>query len=189
MGRGPADTRVRRHDAVGDHELVDDFADGDAWSPAHNPEAIAVSEGQWIMWTLDLCAERVRTGSDPHRQIDARQFTFMLRQLLYAAELLDEAIRLEVRPEIHAAYSRARAAFEQGTPGLVTARDILMHFNEYAVGDGRLQRKLRKETGIDAAEAARMFWGGGYHPSTGEFVIGPHRIHIEAHPGFPWVRG
>lgn len=131
------------------------------------------------MWALDLCAERVRTGRDPHRQIDARQFVFMLRQLLLAAELQDEVIRLEVRPEIHAAYRCARSAFEQRIPGLVAARDILMHFNEYAVGDGRLQRKLRKEAGIGAAEAARMFWGGGYDPATGEFGIGPHRIHIE----------
>jgi hypothetical protein len=158
---------------------MDEPANGDPWSPAHHPEAIAVSEGQWTLWTLDLCAHRVRTGNDPHRQIDARVFVFMLRQLLYAAEMQHEAIRPAVRPEIHAAFRRACAAFEQAIPGLVAARDILTHFNEYAVGDGRLQRKLRKETGIDAAEAARRFWGGGYDPSTGEFIIGPHRIHIE----------
>jgi hypothetical protein len=126
-----------------------------------------------------LCAHRISTGRDLDRQVDARLFVFMLRQLLYAAELQHEAIRSVVRPEIHAAFRRACMAFEQEAPGVVTARDILTHFNEYAVGDGRLQRKLREETGIDAAEAARRFWGGGYDPSTGEFGIGPHRIHVE----------
>jgi hypothetical protein len=50
-------------------------------------------------------------------------------------------------------------------PGAKSARDILEHFDEYARGDGQLQRKAMNELGIDVFEAAAMFWGGGYDPA------------------------
>ncbi|MBM0237506.1 hypothetical protein JNW88_10680 [Micromonospora sp. ATA32] len=62
---------------------------------------------------------------------------------------------------------------------MIEARDILIHFDRYALGDGNQQRRLRSQSDVDAAEAARQFWGGGYDPATGEFVVGPHHIHIQ----------
>ncbi|MGC4833993.1 hypothetical protein ACLQ3D_05815 [Micromonospora vinacea] len=64
-------------------------------------------------------------------------------------------------------------------PGLIEARDILIHFDRYALGDGNQQRRLRSQSDVDEAEAARHFWGGGYDPATGEFAVGPHHIPIQ----------
>lgn len=35
-----------------------------------------------------------------------------------------------------------------------------------------------RDEGIDRAEAARRFWGGGYDPGSDEFTDGPFRIHF-----------
>jgi hypothetical protein len=64
-------------------------------------------------------------------------------------------------------------AFERAVPGAKNARDVLEHFDEYAGGDGRLQRKAINELGIDVFEAAAMFWRGGYDPAADELTEGP----------------
>jgi hypothetical protein len=63
-------------------------------------------------------------------------------------------------------------------PGAKSARDILEHFDEYARGDGQLQRKAMNELGIDVFEAAATFWGGGYDPATEELTEGPFVVAI-----------
>jgi hypothetical protein len=67
-------------------------------------------------------------------------------------------------------------SFDTAVPGAKSARDILEHFDEYARGDGRLQRTDMSELGIGVFEVAAMFWGGGYDPaaevlSEGRFVL------------------
>lgn len=56
------------------------------------------------------------------------------------------------------------------------ARDILIHFGEYAQGAGNRQARQRQREG--AAAAARAHWGGGYDPVSGDFTLGPHRINL-----------
>jgi hypothetical protein len=55
---------------------------------------------------------------------------------------------------------------------------MLEHFDEYARGDGRLQREAMNELGIDVFEAATMFWGGGYDPVAEEITEGPFAVSI-----------
>lgn len=150
----------------------------DPWSPAHNPHAIAVSEAQWWLWTLGLCARRVADGRDPDRQVDARQFIVALRQLAYAADMQQKAT-VDAPPAARRAIGEARRRFVVAVPGVIEARDILVHFDRYALGEGNQQRRLRSQSDVDEAEAARHFWCGGYDPATGEFAVGPHHIPIQ----------
>jgi hypothetical protein len=62
--------------------------------------------------------------------------------------------------------------FEKAVPAAKNARDLLEHFDEYARGAGRLQRKAMKDLGIDVSEAAAMFWGGGYDAAADELTEG-----------------
>jgi hypothetical protein len=65
--------------------------------------------------------------------------------------------------------------FERAVPGAKSARDMLEHFDDYARGDGRLQRKAMSELGIDVFEAAAMFWGGGYDPAAEVLTVDASR--------------
>ncbi|MFI2666691.1 hypothetical protein [Micromonospora carbonacea] len=152
------------------------------WSPAHHPEAIAVSEAQWWVWTLRLCAHRLDEQElglwlpDP-RQVDARQFVVALRQVEYATRLMLKGTLLDGCPAARSELETARQRFLAKVPGVIAARDILIHFHDYALGEGNRQNKQKQRDG--AAAAARDHWGGGYNPATGEFRLGPHRINIK----------
>jgi hypothetical protein len=114
---------------------------------------------------------------DP-RQIDARQFAIALRQVDYAAEmLLKQALPKSAGPT-RLALEKARQRFLAAVPGAIAARDILIHFSDYAVGAGNRQREQRRREG--AASAARHHWGGGYDPATGDFAQGPNRINVKS---------
>ena len=67
--------------------------------------------------------------------------------------------------------------FDQAVPGLADTRDVLVHFDDYACGKGKLQRRLLDQR-IDAATAARQFWPFGYDPATGTAQVGPYEINI-----------
>ncbi|OWV09584.1 hypothetical protein B5D80_09350 [Micromonospora wenchangensis] len=154
----------------------------DPWSPAHHPESIAVTEAQWWVWTLRLCARRLDEQElglwlpDP-RQIDARQFVVALRQVEYATRLMLKGTLLDCCPAARAKLEAARERFLDKVPGAIAARDILIHFHDYALGEGTRQKQQKKRDG--AVAAARDHWGGGYDPATGEFKLGPHRINIK----------
>jgi hypothetical protein len=75
---------------------------------------------------------------------------------------------------------RAIREFEAAVPGAKGARDILEHFDEYARGEGKLVKEAMRDLGIDVYEAAAMYWGGGYDPSTEEVTEGPFAIVIPA---------
>lgn len=149
------------------------------WSPADSPYAIAVSEAWWWTRTASLCAQRIRDGRGPQQQIDTRLFIMALRELLYAADMEQRAIR-HLDASVRKALGQARAKFDQAVPGLTDARNILVHFDEYAVGGGAQQRKPCNEHGVDPVDAAREFWPFGYDPATGRVRVGPYELDIEA---------
>ncbi len=63
-------------------------------------------------------------------------------------------------------------------PDARNARYVLEHFDEYARGEGKLQRKAIRELGIGVYEAAAMYWGGGYDPETEPITEGPFVISV-----------
>ena len=151
----------------------------DQWSPARNPYAIAVAQSWWAMAAVPQFAADANAAHGPAQQIYARQIFGHLRLLqrcavMEAKELarlgVDQVHRDQLQDEID--------LFERAVPGAKSARDIVEHFDEYARGDGQLQRKAINELGIDMFEAAAMFWGGGYDPATEELTEGPFVVAI-----------
>jgi hypothetical protein len=151
-------------------------ADND-WSPADNPYAIAVSQSWFAINSLTLFASKARSELGPEQQIYARQIFGQLRLLRRCAGLqAGELKRLGV-PDVHRdRLDQAIAAFDEATEGATDARNILEHFDEYARGKGKLQRKAIKDQGMGLSEAAALYWGGGYDPTTEQLSEGPFVI-------------
>ena len=149
------------------------------WSPAFNPYAIAVSQSWWGMKAVLRFAADARAAQGPEQQIYARQIFGQLRLLHRCAVMqAKELARLGVDGTHRDQLEGEIDVFEAAVPGAKSARDILEHFDEYARGEGRLQRKAVNELGIDEFEAAAMFWGGGYDPLTEEITEGPFVVAV-----------
>ncbi len=153
----------------------------DDWSPAENPYAIAVSQSWWALQTLLLFASQARVSDGPEQQIYARQIFGQLRLLRLCAEMqAKELDRLRVNPVEREALVRAIETFDYATPGARDARNILEHFDEYARGEGKLQRDAVRELRLGVNEAAVLYWGGGYDPTTEQLEEGPFTIDVPA---------
>jgi hypothetical protein len=142
----------------------------DDWSPADNPYAIALSETQWSLWTVQLCALRIHEGGDPERQIDARQFVAALRRIERFAMMEQDACR-QVAPEAAHVLGQAIEVFATAVPGARHARDVLEHYDAYAVGKGHRQASA-------ASDLARQYSRFGYDPRTDQIQIGPYQINV-----------
>ena len=150
------------------------------WSPARHPYAIAVSQSQWALWAAQLFARDAKeSGGDERSQIYARQIFGQLRALQRCADMMATELRRLGVDEAHRERLRmAITEFEGEVPGAKPARDVLEHFDEYARGDGKLVKRAMRDLGIDLYEAAAMYWGGGYDPSTERVTEGPFVIVI-----------
>ncbi|MDA0183644.1 hypothetical protein OJ997_25270 [Solirubrobacter phytolaccae] len=113
------------------------------------------------------------------QQIYARQIVGQLRLIhLCAGMLAKELTRLGIDQGHRDRLQDGITAFAQALPGAKDARDIREHLDEYARGEGQLQRRAMRESAIDRLAAAARFWGGGYDPLTEEFREGPFVVSI-----------
>lgn len=156
------------------------------WSPADNPYAIAVSEAQWWLRSAILTSRRMRDGDDPRsvgfssRQIDARHFVVALWQLLMAEELQRAALRaLGIDRDVYAELSRSRQRFEKALPGIKHMRDALIHFDEWARGEGGGPQKKDVAAGTALRVVASTYWGFAYDPAKDTITLGPYVIEVE----------
>ena len=152
------------------------------WSPADNPYAIAVSQSQWALWAAQLFARDAKEScGDERSQIYARQIFGQLRVLQRCAEMMARELKRLGVDQVHCDHlHQAIREFELAVPGAKSARDNLEHFDEYASGEGKLVKQAMRDLGIDVYEAAAMYWGGGYDPTTEEVTEGPFVIVIPA---------
>jgi len=153
------------------------MARGDNWSPAASLHAVALSEGQRWEEAARLTAGRMLDGDPYEQQLDVRSFVLTLRQILYAAEMV-QGIAKRVAPDARKPLISARKKFEDAVPGLTDARDVLVHFPEYARGLGHRQSE-RISNGEDIETVARDFWSISYDPMRRSIEIGPYRINVE----------
>lgn len=158
----------------------------DDWSPADNPYAIAVSEAQWSLCTVELSILRMREGEErwthpfSSEQIDARQLIVALRQLLAAERLEQLALKaLGIDPTVRQALAAARQRFLDALPGIKDMRDALTHFEDWSRGVGYGPQKERRDAGEELRDIARMFSGFGYDPTAGTITLGPYKIDVE----------
>ncbi|HTA13649.1 MAG TPA: hypothetical protein VK781_02180 [Solirubrobacteraceae bacterium] len=151
----------------------------DEWSPAENPYAIAVSQSWWALQALLLFASESSGAVDHRQQIYARQIFGQLRLLRLCARMqADELERLGVSEVARDRLNQAIEDFDTATPDAMVARNMLEHFNEYARGNGALQKRAIREEGLSVYEAAAVYWGGGYDPTTEQITEGPIVIHV-----------
>lgn len=159
----------------------------DDWSPADNPYAIAVSEAQWGLSTVELALLRIERGEEDWNswfssvQIDARQVVHGLRHIMTAEHLEQMALNeLAIDSSVGNALAQARQHFEETLPGIKDMRDALTHFEDWSRGQGRFgpQKKLR-DAGKDLRDIARTFSGFGCDPASGTITLGPYTIHVE----------
>ncbi len=155
------------------------------WSPADNPYAIAVSEAQWWFRSAALASYRIHDNDDlragfSSRQMDARQLVVALWQLLVAEKLQQVALRaLRMDQSVYAGLSRARTRFEQALPGIKHMRDALMHFDEWARGEGSGPQAKDVKAGKALRDVASMYWGFGYDPQDDTITLGPFVFEVE----------
>jgi hypothetical protein len=149
------------------------------WSPARSPYAIAVSQSWWALRAVRLFAADAKKADGPEQQIYARQVFGQLRALRRCAEMqAKELRRLGVAEGDRVLLDQGIEEFDVAVPAAKPARDILEHFDDYARGEGRLQREAMRDLGLGVHEAAAMFWGGGYNPATEQITEGPFAITI-----------
>jgi hypothetical protein len=124
-------------------------------------------------------AADAKAAHGPAQQIYARQIFGHLRLLQRCAVMeAKELARLGVDQVHRDQFQDEIDLFDRAVPGAKSGRDILEHFDEYARGDGQLQRTAMNELGIDVFEAAAMFWGGGYDPAAEVLSEGPFVVAI-----------
>jgi hypothetical protein len=151
----------------------------DEWSPAENPYAIAVSQSWWALQALLLFASEASNALDHRQQIYARQIFGQLRLLRLCARMqADELESLGVSELERDRLNGAIEVFDTATPEATSARNMLEHFDEYARGKGVLQKRAIREEGLSVYEAAAVYWGGGYDPTTEQITEGPIVIHV-----------
>ena len=97
-------------------------------------------------------ARRLLDGSG---YIDGLFLLIALRQMIRAAEMAQQSLRNRQAKQI---LSSALRRFRADLPELVNARDIIEHFDEYAVGEGKLQEaELAADPGLTRAELAKRY--------------------------------
>lgn len=147
------------------------------WSPAREPYAIAVSHSWWALRSATVFAADAKKNKGHAQQIYARQLFGHLRVLRRCAEMMaTELTRQDIDEADRDRLDREIVAFDVAIPAAKDARDVIEHFDEYARGEGRLERQAMEDLAIDVFEAAAMFWGGGYDPSTEKLTEGPFEI-------------
>lgn len=84
---------------------------------------------------LELQDKRIRSAEDQLcRQIDTDLYALVLRNLVRAVEY---AANLTKNDDIQ----KALKIFKEAVPGWINVRNFLEHFDEYAQGKGKLQKK------------------------------------------------
>jgi hypothetical protein len=159
-----------------DHDSVNDSSE-EPWSPARAPYAIAVSQSWWAFHAAVLFATDATHSSGPAQQIYARQIFRQLSALRRCAEMqARELKRLGIGEAQRTRLDREIASFDKAVPAAKPGRDLLEHFDEYARGEGRLQREAIRDQDIDVHEAAAKYWGGGYDLATEQLTEGPFTL-------------
>jgi hypothetical protein len=102
-----------------------------------------VAQAYAARWALGVQRQhdRLKAGPDEYGDdgliLDAIQYTVCLRNLMRAAYLIHDTLH----PHDPGYVEYWLKDFERRCPGIVAARDWLEHFDEYALGIGKAQRK------------------------------------------------
>jgi hypothetical protein len=106
--------------------------------PSHN---LALSHA-WL-WAKASEVPAARLLGDGSGLPDALLLLVALRNVRRAADMAKKSLQ---RPAAQQILADALARFDERLPGVNAARDVIEHLDEYAVGEGLEQRRLRDAT-------------------------------------------
>jgi hypothetical protein len=141
------------------------------------PYNLALSQA-WL-WGKAAMVPTARLLGDGSGLPDALLLMVALRNVHRAATMAQDSLQ---KPEANQRLVDALAAFDAALPGLIEARDVVEHFDEYRIGDGRVQRALLKQgtsPEVTAAELAEQYaprLEGSYDEPI--LRVGPHSIEV-----------
>jgi hypothetical protein len=147
-----------------------------AASPVPTPANLALSHAWlWAKAALPLAQRLDLDDGQGSGLPDAMVLLVALRNVHRAAEM---AVRHLTDATARQVVRDALAAFDAELPGLVDARDIIEHFDEYRLGKGRLQkRNPASRTADQLAEdyAPHLHYGTASYP---QITLGPYVLDL-----------
>ncbi|MFE0087700.1 hypothetical protein [Streptomyces sp. NPDC058991] len=109
-----------------------------AWRPTERGANIGHTSAWMAHRKVALDVHRILNGGDPDRAVMDAPYTVMaLRHVLRGVEMTRTHLKTE---EARKLLSQALADFDKAVPGGKKARDVIEHFDEYAMGIGNLQQ-------------------------------------------------
>jgi hypothetical protein len=138
--------------------------------------------GHAWLWAKASEVPAARLLGDGSGLPDALLLLVALRNVRRAAIMAEKSLQ---KPEAKQLLANALARFDAALPGVKAARDIIEHLDEYAIGEGREQEKLRKATPtLTTTELAAQYaprLEGTYHEPI--VRVGPYSIEAAKVPG------
>ena len=86
---------------------------------------------------------------------------------------------LGIHRDVYADLSRARQRFETAVPGIKHMRDALMHFDDWARGEGKGPQEKGVKAGKALRDVASLYWGFAYHTGKDTITLGPYAIDVD----------
>ncbi|MCX5415592.1 hypothetical protein [Streptomyces sp. NBC_00059] len=159
-------------------------ADG-PWRPTEHGANIGHSSAWMAHRKVALDVHRMLHEDDPERAILDAPYTVMaLRQVLRGVEMTRRHLKSDAA---RALLGDGLAAFDLAVPGGKEARDVIEHFDEYAMGVGRLQqpdvrtpRARRPDDALSEKYNHRLEWDRSGDEPRPVYVVGPYRIDLVA---------
>lgn len=156
-----------------------------AWRPTEHGANIGHSSAVMAHRKVALDVHRLIHERDSDRAVIDAPYTVMaLRQVLRGVEMTRAHVKTEAARQL---VSDALEMFDRAVPGGKHARDVIEHFDEYAMGVGNLQqpqvRNLRQRQPDDQLSEDfrhRLEWTGTGDERRPVYVAGPYSIDILA---------
>ena len=152
------------------------------WAASDHGANIGLTQAHVWHQAVAMQLRRIRTEADGfHEMLDAYNLVMDLRQVLRGVEMCADHLTTDPAKAMAA---EALADFEQALPGGKPARDVIEHFDEYALGRGNLQQpslRLRsRQPDDDLAEQYRheFRWQGEGDQRRPVLIVGPYPIDL-----------
>lgn len=157
----------------------------EAWRPTVHGANIGHSSAWMAHRKVALDLHRMLNEDDCDRAlIDAPYTVMALRQVLRGVEMTRKHVKTEAAREL---LREALTAFDRAVPGGKRARDVIEHFDEYAMGIGNLQQPQVPRTKdrvpddeLSEAFNHRLEWEREGDSRRPVYVAGPYRVDLQA---------
>ncbi|MEU5237557.1 hypothetical protein ACH4UR_18480 [Streptomyces lydicus] len=157
----------------------------DPWRPTEHGANIGHSSAWAAHRKVALDLHRMLNEGDQDRALIDAPYTIMaLRHVLRGVEMTREHLKSEAAREL---LGEALAGFDRAVPGGKKARDVIEHFDEYAMGVGNLQqpkvrapRDRKPDDVLSEKYNHRFAWERDGDERRPVYIAGPYRVDLIA---------